>query len=138
MSSLPTSRAANEQVEKIWKKMPRKFLADYMEGEDKGIAAEAQRYAKTKQKVVSSYIHPTPQILLLSGEQGGLGKVDEVRYFYHMFLLLGDLIFRYSISLDYLSQFLNGKCEAAITLVLEKIGTEFASISPESCLRAGS
>ena len=130
----PDLRAANDQIDKIWKKMPHKFLAELVEGEAGGIATQEQRFPKTAQEIVSSYIHPTPQRLLLQGEQGGLGKVDEVRYFCNMFVLLGRLILRYGISLVYLEQTLTRESEAAIVLVLEKIGTEFGFISPEGCL----
>ena len=130
----PDLRAANEQINNVWKKMPRQFLADHLAGEDKPIAAQAQRSEKTKQEIVSSFIHPTPQRLLLPVEQGGLGKVDEVRYFYNMFVLLGDLVLRYGISLGYLSQLLKGKSETPIALILKNIGTTFGSISPKHCL----
>lgn len=60
------------------------------------------------------------------------------RYFYRIFMFLGDLILRYGISLSYLSQSLDGKSEAAIALIVQKIGMEFGLISPESFLRAGS
>ena len=130
----PELRAANYQIGKIWKKTAQKILVDYLEDEDKRFAAWAQPFAKVRQEVVSSYIHPTPQRLLLPGERGGLGKVNEVRYFYNMFVLLDDLVFRYGVSLIYLSRLLNGKNEAGIVLALGKMETKFSSMSPKDCL----
>ena len=130
----PELRAANEQIDKVWKKLPRKFLVDLLGGEDKGFGAQVQQFAKAKQDIVSSHIHPTPQRLLLPREQGGLGNVNEVRYFCNMFVLLGDLAFRYGVSLNHLSQLVNGNNEAQMALTIEKIAAIFGSMSPKDCL----
>ena len=44
-------------------------------------------------------------------------------------MLLGDVAFRYSISLAYLSQFLAAGRAEAIALVMHKIGEAFATVS---------
>ncbi len=134
----PEFRAADEQIDRIWKKIPDDQLSEYLARKENCMARMKDRFSKTERKILSSYIHPTPQRLLLAKEQGGLGEVDEVRYYYILFVLLGNLVFRYAVSLVFLSQIMNSRREGPIASVLRKMVEAFDSMSPKDCLRVGS
>ncbi len=134
----PELRAAEDQIDMIWKKIPRERLKEFVPGDGSSAVGKRGGPFETGRKILSSYIHPTPQGLLLAKQQGGLGEVDEVQYYYILFVSLGNLVFRYAVSLVFLSQSLNCGKEVVIASVLRKMGEEFSSISPKDCLRAGS
>ena len=127
----PDLRAANEQVDEILKKLPRGYLDDLLGVQDKQTARRVQASAKKKQETVSSYIHPTPQRLLLPRDQGGLGELYEFPYWSNMFMFLFDLVLRYAMLLGYLSQLLNAGSEAAVASVMERMRTKVDSIARE-------
>ena len=71
------------------------------------VGAEAQgtrALAKMRQELVSSFVHPTPQRLLLPSEKGGFAPASDARYYSTLLGLLVELAFRYAISIAYLSQ----------------------------------
>ena len=90
---------------------------------------------KSGEAFLSSYIHPTPQRLILRKELGGLGRPDEVRCFINLFMSLSGLVFRYGVSLDFMSQLLCSRKERSIATVMLKVTEAMGSISPADCLR---
>ena len=126
----PEIRAADEQFDMIWKKVPKEQITEILVEDGDSAVGMRDRAFKLGRKILSPYIHPTPQSLLLAKEQGGLGEVDEVRYYYYLFLLLGYVEFRYSVSLAFLSQLLKSNKEGQINSVMIKMGEAFASTSP--------
>ena len=131
----PELRTANEQIELIWKKLPREQLSEYLADDGKSVVGGRDKLFKSEKEILSSFIHPTPQRLILGKELGGLERPDEVRCFINLFMLLDSLVFRYGISLAFLSQLLSSRKEGAIASVMTKVNEELRSISPADCLR---
>ena len=131
----PELRTANEQIELIWKKLPREQLSEYLADDGKSVVGGRDKLFKPEKEILSSFIHPTPQRLRIGRELGGLGRLDEVRCFINLFMLLDSLVFRYGISLAFLSQLLSSRKEGAIASVMTKVTEELRSISPADCLR---
>ena len=131
----PELRTAGEQIDLVWKKLPREQLTEYLSDGGESVVGGRDKLFKSEKDILSSYIHPTPQRLLLGKELGGLGRPDEVRWFVNLFTLLGSLTFRYAVSLAFLSQTLGGRKEGQIASVMMKVTEEFGSISPSDCLR---
>ena len=131
----PELRTADEQIELIWKKLPREQLTEYLADDGKSVVGGRDKLFKSDKEILSSYIHPTPQRLRLGKELGGLGSPDEVRCFVNLFTLLGSLVFRYAVSLAFLSQLLSGRKEGSIASVMMKVKEELGSISQAACLR---
>ena len=131
----PELRTADEQIELIWKKLPREQLTEYLADDGKSVVGGRDKLFKSDKEILSSYIHPTPQRLRLGKELGGLGSPDEVRCFVNLFTLLGSLVFRYAVSLAFLSQLLSGRKEGSIASVMMKVKEELGSISQADCLR---
>ena len=128
----PELRAADEQIELIWKKVPREQLTEYMADDGKSVVGGRDKSFKSGKEILSSCIHPTPQRLRLGKELGGLGRPDAVRYFANLFTLLVSLVFRYGVSLAFLSQLLSGGKEGPIASVMMKGTEELDSISPQT------
>ena len=131
----PELRAAEEQIDMIWKKVPKERLKELVPSDGSSEVGMRGGPFQPGKDILSSYVHPAPQRLLLAREHGGLGNVDEVRYYIHLFLLLGNVAFRYAVSLDFLSQILNGAKEGQLVSVIEKLREEFGSLSSEDCFR---
>ena len=125
----PELRAASEQIEGLWEEATHALELEDLNEVASPTVRTAREFAKTRHALVSSYIHPTPQLLLLPTEQGGLGQANDERYYSTLLMLLGDVAFRYSISLAYLSQLLAAGKAEAIALVMHKIGEAFATVS---------
>ena len=131
----PEIRTADEQIDLVWKKLPREELSEYLSDDGKSVVGGRDKTFKSGKEILSSYIHPTPQRLILGKELGGLGKPDEVRCFINLFMLLSGLVFRYGVSLGFMSQLLGGRKEGSITAVMSKAAEAMDSISPADYLR---
>ena len=131
----PELRTADEQIELIWKKVPREQLTEYMADDGKSVVGGRDKLFKSGKEILSSCIHPTPQRLFYGKELGGLGRPDEVRYFANLFTSLVSLVFRYGVSLAFLSQLLSGGKEGPIASVMMKVTEELGSVSPTDCFR---
>ena len=116
----PELRTAYEQIESVWKKLPKEELSEYLADDEKSVVGGRDKLFKSEKAILSSFIHPTPQRLVLGKELGGLGTPDEVRYFVNLFTLLGSLVFRYGVSLGFLSQLQGAGKESSIAPVLVK------------------
>ena len=110
-------------------------MSDYLADGGKNVIGARDKPFKSQKEILSSFIHPTPQRLLLGKELGGLGSPDEVRCFINLFTLLGSLVFRYAEALFFLSQLQGAGKESSITPVLMKASAQFGSISPTDCLK---
>ena len=124
----PEIRAADEQIGLVWKKLPKEQLIDYLADDGESVVGGRDQLSKSAKENLSSYIHPTPQRLILGKEMGGLGRPDEVRYFVNLFTLLDGLVFRYAVTLGFLFQTLEGRKEGTIASVLIKVTKELESI----------
>ena len=131
----PELRAADEQIDQIWKKTPREELSKYLARDGKTVEAGRVTMFKAGKEILSSYVHPTPQRLLLGKELGGLGRTDEVRCFANLLVLLYGLVFRYGISLDLMSQRLSGGNERSIAAAMLKATGAMGSVSMADCFR---
>lgn len=131
----PELRTADQQIDLIWKKLPKAELSDYLADGGKSVAGGRGKLFKSQKKILSSFIHPTPQRLLLGKELGGLGSPDEVRCFIDLFTLLSSLVFRYAEALLFLSHLQGARKESSITPVLMKASAQFGSISPADCFK---
>ncbi len=130
----PEFRVAEKQIDKIWKKVPREQLTEYLSDGGESVVGGYDKLFKSEKNILSACCHPTPQRLMLPKELGGLGRPDEVLCFINLFALLLSLIFRYGVSLAFLSQTLGGSKEDKIASVMGKVREECASISPSDCL----
>ena len=131
----PELRAADEQIGLVWKKLPKEQLIDYLADDGESVVGGRDQLSKPAKENLSSYIHPTPQRLILGKEMGGLRRPDEVRYFVNLFTLLVGLVFRYAVTLGFLSQTLEGRKEGKIASVLIKVTKELESIPIPDCLQ---
>lgn len=129
----PELRAADEQIDQIWKKVPRDELSEYLARDGKTVEAGRVTMFKAGKEILSSYVHPTPQRLWLGNELGGLGRTDEVRCFANLLMLLNGLVFRYGISLDLMSQRLSGGNERSIAAAMLKATRAMGSVSMADC-----
>ena len=131
----PELRTAEEQMDLIWKKLPNEDLSEYLSDDGKSVVGGRDKTFKSGKEILSSYIHPTPQKLILGKEVGGLGGLDEVQSFINLFTLLSGLVFRYGVSLGFMCQLLSVKKEGPITSVLLKMTEAMGAISAAECLR---
>ena len=124
----PDLRAANEQIAGFWDEAW--SAMELEDGDEPGgrKTRQAQAHTKTRKELVSAYVHPTPQRLFLPTEHGGLAPANDSRYYSNMVGLLADLVFRYSVSLAYMSQLLRAGKEQAITSAMDKIRNAFATV----------
>ena len=131
----PEFRTAGDQIELVWKKLPREELSEHLGNDGKGVVGGRDKLSKSEKDILSSHIHPTPQRLLIGKELGGLGNADEVRCFLNLFMLLNGLVFRYGVSLGFLSRMRSAGKEGPITTAMLKATGAMGSISPADCLR---
>ena len=131
----PEIRTADEQIDMVWKKLPKEQLIDYLADDGKSVVGGRDQLFKLEKQNLSSYIHPTPQRLILGRELGGLGRPEEVRYFVNLLMLLVSLVFRYAVTLGFLSQTLGCSKEGSIASVIRQVTKELDSISMADCLR---
>ena len=131
----PEIRTAHEQIDRVWKKLPREQLSEYLSDDGNSVVGGRDKTFKSGKEVLSSYIHPTPQKLRLGKELGGLGKPDEVRCLVNLFMLLSGLVFRYGVSLCFMSQLVSGRKEGSIATAMSKATGAIGSIPPAELLR---
>ena len=70
----PELRTAYEQIESVWKKLPKEELSEYLADDEKSVVGGRDKLFKSEKAILSSFIHPTPQRLVLGKELGGLGN----------------------------------------------------------------
>ena len=124
----PELRAASEQIDGFWDEACRAMELEDLDGAIGKETRRARAFAKTRQELVSPFIHPTPQRLFLPREHGGLAPATDSRYYFILIGLLADLAFRYAVSIAYLSQLLSTGKEQAIASVMHKIQNAFAAV----------
>lgn len=131
----PELRAAEKQFDMLWKRVPKERLSDFVSADGDSAIDFRRGSFPTGREILSSYIHPTPQRLLLAREHGGLGPSDEFTYYVQLFPLLGNIAFRYALSLCLLSELWNGGKEERIVSVIERLGEEIDSLSSSDFLQ---
>ena len=124
----PEIRAAADEVDHVWKEAVEDLELDDIAEEQASKAA--QQRAKTNRETTSSYVHPSPQRLLLPKEHGGLVPEDDQRYYTTMLDLLFHLAFRYALSLAYLSRRLAVGEQLPIASVMQRLAAVVASVTP--------
>lgn len=125
----PEFRAANEQIDGFWDEAVRAMGLKDLDGAVGAETRQARAVSKMKHELVSAFIHPTPQRLLLPREQGGLAPASAERYYFILIGLLADLAFRYAVSIGFLSQLLRAGKDQAIESVMREIQSAFAAVS---------
>ncbi len=129
----PELRSATEQIDLVWKKLPREELLEFLADDGKSVAGGRDKVFKSGKEILSTYIHPTPQRLIHRKELGGLGRPDEVRCFINLIMSLSGLVFRYGVSLDFMSQLLCDRKDSSIETVMLKVTDVMGSISLADC-----
>ena len=124
----PELRAAQEQIDGFWDEAMRAMELEDGDGPVGRKTRQARAHAKTRKELVSGYVHPTPRRLFLPTEHGGLAPANDSRYYSNMVVVLADFVFRYSVSLAYMSQQLRAGKEQAIVSVMDEIGNAFATV----------
>ena len=109
-------RAAYEQMDAVWKRLPATFRLDEMDG---GWWAEEARNG-----MLATYDHPTPQSLMLSPGRGGFSNGENSTSYAQLALWLSYLGLGYGLALDYLAQVLG--IEEAITSRVTAVLSKFA------------
>ena len=126
----PEIRAAVDEIDAVWEEGAHALELDDIVEEQASKAT--WRRAKTNRETTSSYVHPSPQRLLLPKEYGGLGSGDDQRYYTTMLDMLFHLAFRYAVSLAYLSRRLAVGEEFPLTSMMQRIGAVIVSVTPRT------
>lgn len=135
----PEIRCANKQLEKVLMSMPESFRVKHL-GANVSIAGQIKQSDRQLREVLSGFVHPTPQRILLPIERGGFHETHEAPRFFFLFVMLMDLAVKYDTSVAYLShQTMNG-ITAELPPVLEKvasIATTVAGLSVDQIFNSG-
>ena len=126
----PEIRAAVDESDEVCEEAAHDLALDDIV--EKEASKATRRRAKTNRETTSSYVHPSPQRLLLSQEHGGLCPGDDQRYYTTMLDMLFDLGFRYAVSLDYLSRRLAVGEELPIASMMQRIEAVIVSVTPRT------
>ena len=124
----PEIRCANEQLQKIFKRKPQVLRANYLGDENNSLVEQIRRNGKTIREIVSPFVHPTFQRLLLPVEHGGLDKPKEVACFFNIFGLLMDLSWNYGVSVAHLADKWKIGTAADSRLILQRVTSAAATI----------
>lgn len=135
----PEIRCANKQLKKVLMSIPESFRVKYL-GANVSIAGQIRQSDGQLREVLSGFVHPTPQRMLLPIERGGFLETDEAPRLFFLFAMLMDLAVKYDTSVAYLShQSMNG-ITAELPPVLEKvasIATTVAELSGDQFFDSG-
>ena len=126
----PEIRAAVDEIDAVWEEGAHALELDDIVEEQASKAT--RRRARTNRETTSSYVHPSPQRLLLPKEYGGLGPGDDQRYYTTMLDMLFHLAFRYAVSLAYLSRRLAVGQELPLAPMMQRIAAVIASVAPRT------
>ncbi len=99
----PDYRCADEQLEKVFKRMPESFRVNYL-GMHGSVAGHFRQRAKELREIISSIVHPTPNRLLKSVERGGFYEKKELPSLFFILWILMDLVLNYADSVAFLSE----------------------------------
>ena len=124
----PEIRAALDQFDEVREETARVLdLGNIFEQRE---SKAARLWTKMDREFVSSYMHPSPQSLLLPLEEGGLVPGDSQRFYTKVAYSLFQLASGYAVSLGWLSHRLVAGQELAITEVVRRITIVIASVAP--------
>ena len=126
----PEIRAAVDEIDDVFEEAAHDLALDDIV--EKEASKATRRRAKTNRETTSSYVHPSPQRLLLPKEHGGLGPGDDQRYYNTMLDMLCHLAFRYAVSLAYLSRRLAVGEELPIASMMQRIEAVIVSVTPRT------
>ena len=126
----PEIRAAVDEIDNVFEEAAHDLGLDDLVQEQ--AAKTTLRRAKTNRETTSSYVHPSPQRLLLAKEHGGLGPGDDRRYYTSMLDMLFRLAFRYAVSLAYLSRCMAVGKELPIASMMQRIRAVIDSVTPSA------
>ena len=99
-------RAAYEQMDAVWKRLPDDFRFD----------ADGPWWANEANDGLAAYNHPTPLSLALSLAIGGFADAEDPRSYLQLALWLGRLGCGYGLALAYLAQVLGTEADIASRL----------------------
>ena len=123
----PEIRAAVDEIDAVCDEALHDLELDGIVEEQ--ASKSARHRAKTNREASSSYVHPSPQRLLLPKDHGGLGPGDDQRYYATMLDMLCHLAFRYAVSLAYLSRCLAVGGELPIASTMQRIEAVIVSVT---------
>ena len=123
----PEIRAAVDEIDDVCEEAAHDLELDDIVEEQ--ASKGTRRRAKTNREITSSYVHPSPQRLLLPKDRGGLGPGDDQRYYATMLDMLIHLAFRYAVSLAYLSRRLVVGKELPIASMMQRIEAVIVSVT---------
>ena len=136
----PEIRCANKQLEKVLMRMPESFPVTAL-GDKEGLAAEQIRQrGKALREIVSGFVHPTPQRLLLPIERGGFYETREVPSLAFIVWMLMDLTLNYTVSVAFLSTDSKTGIPPELTHAnerLESVAAAVRDLSFDEIFRAG-
>lgn len=135
----PEYRCANNQLEKVFRSMPESFRVNYL-GEHDAVAGHFRQRAKELREIVSGFVHPTPQRLLVPLERGGFYESNRVPSIMIQVWMLVDLALNYEASVAYLFGESIAEVAPELTLVFPRIASVVATIGKlyfDEIVRAG-
>lgn len=136
----PEVRCANTQLEKVLVSMPESFRLNYLGEKNSAFAGKFRQVGKGLREIVSGFVHPTPQRLLLPIEHGGFYETNKAPNLVFMFWMLVDLASKYAVSVAYLSDNSKTGNEWEVTTVilrLESAVTAVGGLSFDEIFKAG-
>lgn len=116
----PEFRCADDQLKKVFKRMPESFRVNYLGGHG-SVAEHFRLRAKELREIISSIVHPTPQRLLMLIERGGFYEKKKLPSLFFILWMLTDLALNYADSIAYLSQESTIEISPKLTLVYQRL-----------------
>ena len=116
----PDIRAAQEQLDPL-------ILDDLHEGDKQEASSERRK----RDRVLAPLSHPTPMILIHPPDLGGL-KMDNVREFLRLYLLLSQLVNAYGLALGATADSVDNSQLSEILDVIKRLTEQLSYVSPEA------
>lgn len=123
----PEIRCASDQLEKIFKSMPESSRADYL-GEHGTVAGHFGQSGRELREIVSGFVHPTRQRLLVPLERGGFYESNRLPSLMVQLWMLVDLALNYEASVAYLAGESIAEVAPELTLIFPRIASVVANI----------
>lgn len=124
----PDIRAARKHLEPI--------VAEKMHRDPShSVLTERRKYAARKEKLLSRFAHPTPQILIQPRDVGGLGKADAILCLCQLSERLIGVVADYGFALGEIADLLDPSKEPGIVEVMDRAGARFALFPRDAVLQ---
>lgn len=123
----PEIRCASDQLEKIFKSMPESFRSKYF-GEQGSVAGHFRQSGRKLREIVSGFVHPTRQRLLVPLERGGFYESNRFPSLMIQLWMLADLALNYEASVAYLAGESIAEVAPELTLTFPRIASVAATV----------